>query len=139
MRINKIFFLILFFFVVCLNAFGQKNDSIGVVFRAIGNGDRFKIYYNGEMRIKVRLQGQFVDTVFQIPRLTRFENGDHLYNLIITRKGKWGLKYRDTQIQVAFEDKPYLILEKNPFLKNRIAIQYHWVNERPRTQVIKTN
>lgn len=118
-------------------SFSQKDDSINVVFRAIGRGEKFSFYVDGKRLLKIKLVGEFVDTLFQISKTIPYKKGDAFNKIVVARKGKFGVVYRDTQIQIHFEEKSFLVIEKNPYLKNRIAIVYYWTNERPRSNRIR--
>src|SRR5690349_18875057 len=115
MKMKREGFYLFCFVFLCLyhTSFSQKSDSINVIFRAIGRGEKFCFYVDGKMVLKIKLKGEFVDTLFQIHKMTRYENGDPVQRIVVTRRGKLGIIYRDTRIQIHFEEKPFLVIEKN--------------------------
>jgi len=114
----------------------QSPDSISVVFRAIGEGERFRCYSGGKIVLDVKLSGIFVDTLFKVPAES-YTKGEPFYELVIARRGRFGLAFHDTGIQIRFDDKRYLVVEKNPYLRPKIAVIHYWTNERPKSERIR--
>lgn len=100
-------------------------DSITVYF--IGGTDRvkFKFYYEGKLIFFVKVKNSFNYT-FPVKNV-KVWHGDDLIGFRILRKGKYGIKFRDTNCQISsYAPNKNLIIKLNPLLKNRFAVDHYW-------------
>jgi hypothetical protein len=112
----------------------NSEDSIKIFFVGAGKGEKFRFYNDGRLLFEIKTKKSFKYD-FSIPKVPTWKSGDYLPSLIVTRKGPRGLFFRDTFVQVHFDDKRYLIIKRNPSLKNRFAIEYEWGDVEPKKQM----
>jgi hypothetical protein len=107
----------------------EKVDSIRVFFIGGSSPEKYKFYYEGKLVFSVKVKDSFNYT-FRL-NTVKIWNGNHVSGIQIYRKGRFGIKFRDTGEQISYEPNKYLIIKKNPFLKNRIAVDHYWSDTKP--------
>lgn len=123
--------LILLCCVFSLTANAQT-DSLRVFFVGQVPREKFQVYWKGKKVLDFEGSTAYKKS-FSIPRETTWQSSGGVTDLIIYRKGKFGLRFRDTAFFSGFEDRKYLIIKRNPRLKNRAAVEAIWSDVEPRT------
>jgi len=108
----------------------SQGDSLRVFFYGNVKGERFKVYWEGRMLLKFKSSASYKYS-FKIPREKSLEKDGLIEHIMIYRKGVFGLRYRDLVFQVDYEPKKYLIIWRNPMLKNWAAVQGRWSDKEP--------
>jgi hypothetical protein len=69
---------------------------------------------------------------FKIPKEETWAKKGYIEKLTVYRKGKLGLKYHDTGFFSGYESKKYLVIYRNPLLRNRSAVNPVWSDIEPK-------
>ncbi len=109
-------------------------DSVKIFFiGATSSREKFKFYYYGKLIFFVKVKNSFNHS-FSLKNV-KVWYGDDLAGFHIFRKGRYGLKFRDTGQQISYEPHKYLIIKKNPWLKNRFAVDHYWSDTKPPARI----
>lgn len=111
-------------------SYGQS-DSLKVFFIGNVKGERFKVYWCGKEVLSFRGSESYKYS-FKINRIPSWETNGNIANLMVYRKGRFGLKYVDLNPFVPYESKKYLIIWRNPFLKKSAAVEIKWSDKEPK-------
>lgn len=106
-------------------------DSVDVFF--IGNipGEKFKVFWDGKLLTTIKGNRSYKYR-FKIPRDSMWQDKDYTNKFSVYRKPTLGLRYREVgTFNPNYEPKKYLVIWRNPKLKNRAAIQTNWSNREP--------
>jgi hypothetical protein len=132
MRMNSTIKSILFTKCLLLSvvAFAQS-DSLKICFVGYSNGDQYKIYSETVVKLHIREKGKF-KYLFQIPIDSAWRVGYPIHNISVSRKGKLAFRYRETGLQIPYDNtKRYLVIRRNPELKNKYAVDFIWTDKIP--------
>jgi len=131
------YFLSLILILICSFNLIAQNDSVTVVFIGHGGDAKYKLLYNGNVLLNAKDQDEFR---YEIPIAidNSLPEGSQIYSLLLLRKGKFQFRYRDTDLYVKYQSgMRYLVVEENPRLKKRIAVDYKWSATRPKRRFEK--
>jgi hypothetical protein len=132
-RINSIMgqkFCIVIILFTSIPTFAQE-DSIKVFF--IGNypGEKFRVFWEGKLILEFKGDRSYKYT-FQVPRDASWIKKGYTNKFVIYRRAAWGFAYKELGgFNPGYEPKKYLIIWRNPRLKNRAAIQTRWSDKEP--------
>jgi hypothetical protein len=126
-----IFVLTFLLFILIATEVKCQSDSLKVFFiGAEFPGEKFKVFFNGRQVLSFR-SADYYKHSFSIPIGSSWKYGTKLF-FEIKRKCKFCLFYRDTGFNPFYEPNyKYLIINRNPMLKNKYAVSYKWSNEEP--------
>jgi hypothetical protein len=124
--------LISLFHSATLNCARAQGDSIKVYFVGNGHGEKYKIFFDGELKLSVATKGLF-DYTFYIQK-KQWKSSEQMLNFRILKKGRLKFSYRDLDLQPLFNDrKKFLVVRKNPRLKKKFTVDFYWSNYDPRS------
>jgi hypothetical protein len=69
---------------------------------------------------------------FVIPWEEGWQKQGAIDGLVVYRKGRFSLRFKDTGFFSDFEERKYLIISRNVRLKNRVAVEAIWSDEEPK-------
>jgi hypothetical protein len=108
-----------------------QNDSLTVFFTGNIKGERFQVYLHHERILSFKGSGSYMYS-FKIPnRPIEWEKRGYIAELNVYRRGFLGFKFKDTNLTTGYEPKKYLVIWRNPLLKNKAAIQSRWTDKEP--------
>jgi hypothetical protein len=123
---------IAFILLIGISSFSvsAQSDSVRVFF--IGNikGERFEVFWNGKLILNFKGSGSYKYS-FVILREHSWEEKGRIEHLMIYRKGRLGLRYKDLNFSAYYEPKKYLVIWRNPMLKNGSSVQGSWSDKEP--------
>jgi len=123
--------ILLLLCAVVLNMNAQT-DSVTIVFTGYGKGAKYRLLYQAKILLAVKDKNQFRYEV-TIPVDTTLSTDSHISSLMLLRRGKFKLGFKDADLYVKY--KPgfkYFVIEENPRLKNKIAVDYIWLAKYPK-------
>lgn len=122
--------IVITFVFVTFSGYSQI-DSLTVFFIGRVPNERFKVYWNGIKALEFKSTNSYKYT-FKIPRDDSWIRKGNIEQLTIYRKGKLSLVYRDVGFYAGYEDKLYLIINRNPRLRKKLAVDPSWSNDEPK-------
>jgi hypothetical protein len=108
-----------------------QTDSLKVFFIGQVPGEKFQVYWKGKKVLDVSGSTSYKES-FSIPKEERWRSSGGVDDLTVYRRGKFGVRYKDTGFFSGFENKKYLIIKRNPRLKNRAAVEAFWSDVEPK-------
>ena len=124
--------IFLFFFGIALSSSClAQQDSVKVFF--IGNypGEKFKAFWDGKLLLAFKGSESY-KYEFKVPNDESWVQKNYTPKFTVYRKASLGLRYRQLgAFNPNYEQKEYLIIWRNPRLKNGTAIQTRWSDKEP--------
>lgn len=120
--------LFAFLFLFCISQI--QADSLTVVFQGIRKGEKYKVYYNGNLEKIIKGERNFIRSTDSLRiSIIGINDGDVL-GLDVYRKGRFSIFYRNTYFGTFYDScKKYPIIYRDEKLKSRYAITPIWRNQ----------
>ncbi|MCR9155368.1 MAG: hypothetical protein NXI09_14790 [Bacteroidetes bacterium] len=121
-----VFIIIMSLFVVSVKA----QDSLIIHVIGYFKDETFRFYYDSLIyTVKMENTSKTVDPItgftFKIPLPANIREGDIL-NLMVKRKSKYGLFYRDTKLYINYRNLDYLVLVRDFRQRDRYPLDAFW-------------
>jgi hypothetical protein len=108
-----------------------QQDSVDVFF--IGNtpGEKFKVFWDGKLLLAFKGNKSYKHE-FKVPREDMWKVKGYTNKFSVYRKPSFGIRYKEIgTFNPNYDSKKYLVIWRNPKLKNRAAIQTSWSDKEP--------
>lgn len=118
-------------FLCTIPSYGQS-DSLEIFF--IGNikGEKYKIFWGEGAAMNFKGTTSYKYS-FKVPREDKsWSKRGWINNVFVYRKGRFSLSYKEVPLTIEYENKKYLVIWRNPALRNQIALQASWSDKEPK-------
>lgn len=130
-KIDMKLLIITLIFLYTIPLYGQ-GDSLEIFF--IGNikGERYKIFWGERAVMNFKGTASYKYS-FKVLREDKswLERG-WINNVSVYRKGRLSISYKEVPFTIEYENKKYLVIWRNPALRNQIALQVNWSDKEPK-------
>ncbi|NBP71176.1 MAG: hypothetical protein EBR30_07840 [Cytophagia bacterium] len=123
--------IIILGFLCTTPSYGQS-DSLEIFF--IGNikGEKYKIFWDKGAAMNFKGTTSYKYS-FKVPREDKsWSERGWINNVSVYRKGRFSLSYKEVPLTIEYENKKYLVIWRNPALRDQIALQVNWSNTEPK-------
>lgn len=123
--------LLLCFFMLYSNKEALALDSTKVFVAGwFFKGETYYIHVNNQV-YKIKCKWGSDAFSFYVLHSDSIKDGEFM-KLTIWRKGRWGLRYFDTNTVIMYDDsRKYLVLSRSNRVKNRYSFEVEWLNNHP--------
>jgi hypothetical protein len=114
------------------NCYSQR-DSVEVIVHGNYPREKFKFLWDSNvvLSFKGTKRGYFYK--FKIPFDEKWKKEGYTYRFTLFRKGFLSFSYKEIgTFNPGFEDKKYLIIHRNPYLKKGASFDTYWSDKLPR-------
>jgi len=132
MRMTK---LIVFILLIISSLHVSSQDSLKVYVVGYFKNEIFKIYHDSTIfTIKAKNSRGVINGTqgftFKIPKLK--DTSEYVFlNMVIFRKSKYGIFYRNTKLYILNDTLDYLVITRNFRQRNRYPLCYYWTCKPP--------